>query len=143
MEGRMGLTAGLMVNKNEELSPMITGIHSLLYTKDAEGLRTFLRDVLEFPSIDVGHGWLIYGLPPSELGVHPTEGKGYTEMHLMCDDIEATVAKLKSKGVEFLGPVSQQPWGLAVQFRIPGGGEMGLYQPRHPTALHLSGRAGD
>jgi catechol 2,3-dioxygenase-like lactoylglutathione lyase family enzyme len=109
---------------------MITGAHTVLYSPDADALREFFRDVLGFPSVDAGGGWLIFGLPPSELAVHPGEAPG-SELYLMCDDLEATMAELRAKGVE-LGPVSDQGWGRVTTIALPGGGELGLYEPRHP-----------
>jgi predicted enzyme related to lactoylglutathione lyase len=110
---------------------MITGTHAILYSKDAQALRAFFRDVLEFDSVDTGDGWLIFTLPPAELGVHPTEETAAPELYLMCDDIDATVKELEGKGVEFVRPVEDAGWGLMTAMRIPGGGELGLYEPRH------------
>jgi catechol 2,3-dioxygenase-like lactoylglutathione lyase family enzyme len=109
---------------------MITGAHTVLYSPDADALREFFRDVLGFPSVDAGGGWLIFGLPPSELAAHPGEAPG-SELYLMCDDLEATMAELRAKGVE-LGPVGDQGWGRVTTIALPGGGELGLYEPRHP-----------
>ena len=118
---------------------MITGIHALLYSKDADATRTFLRDVIGFSGVDAGHGWLIFALPPAELGIHPAEdGERGTELYLMCDDVDATVADFRQKGVEIVRPVTDQGWGRVTAIRIPGGGELGLYQPRHATALDLA-----
>jgi catechol 2,3-dioxygenase-like lactoylglutathione lyase family enzyme len=114
---------------------VITGVHAIVFTPDAERLRAFFRDVLELPSVDAGGGWLIFSLPPAELAAHPTEGEGRHELYLMCDDIEATVAELEAKGVELTGPVSDEGFGLMTAIGLPGGGELGLYEPRHPTAL--------
>jgi catechol 2,3-dioxygenase-like lactoylglutathione lyase family enzyme len=108
---------------------MITGAHTVLYSSDADALRAFFRDVLGFPSVDAGDGWLIFGLPPAELAAHPGEKPG-SELYLMCDDLEATMADLRAKGVE-LGPVSDQGWGRVTTIALPGGGELGLYEPRH------------
>jgi predicted enzyme related to lactoylglutathione lyase len=122
---------------------MIQGVHALIYTSQAEAVREFLRDVLGFPSVDAGQGWLIFALPPAELGVHPTEGdagaeaEGGCELHLMCDDVHATVAELEAKGVEFTRPVTDAGYGLVTAIKLPGGGELGLYEPRHPTALGI------
>ncbi|MES2637976.1 MAG: VOC family protein [Myxococcota bacterium] len=116
---------------------MITGAHAILYAQNADATRDFIRDVLGFPFVDAGHGWLIFALPPAELGIHPTEGAGKHELYLMCDDIEATVAELTQKGVTFGGPVSDQGWGLLVTIKVPGGGDLGLYEPRHPVAASL------
>jgi len=127
---------------------MITGTHAIVYAADAEAARAFLRDVLEFPHVDAHDGWLIFRLPPAELGVHPAgepgdpstrASSGHHELYLMCDDIEATVADLTAKGVEFTGPVQSQGFGLLTRLKVPGGGEMGLYQPRHATAYDLEG----
>ena len=114
---------------------MISGIHAIVYSRDAERARAFFRDTLGFSSVDAGHGWLIFALPPAELAAHPTDENEHHELYLMCDDIHAAVAELKSKGVEFTRPVTDQGWGLLTRLRIPGGGEMGLYQPKHPTAI--------
>jgi predicted enzyme related to lactoylglutathione lyase len=118
---------------------MISGIHALIYTPEADAVRAFFRDVLGFGSVDAGHGWLIFALPPAELGVHPSDsGKGtHTALHLMCDDLQATLAKLREKGVEPVRPVHEAEWGSVTAIPLPGGGEIGLYQPKHPTALHL------
>jgi predicted enzyme related to lactoylglutathione lyase len=114
---------------------LINGVHALIYTKDAEALRAFLGDVLGFSPVDAGGGWLIFALPPAELAAHPSEGDGRHELYMMCDDIEATTAELKDKGVEFTGPVTDEGFGLVTAIRLPGGGELGLYEPRHPTPL--------
>ncbi len=116
---------------------MINGVHVLIYAKDADKVRSFFRDVLNFPSVDAGHGWLIFALPPAELGIHPTEEEGYCELYLMCDDVAATVRDLNAKGVEFARPITEAGFGLMTSIKLPGGGELGLYQPKHPTALHL------
>jgi catechol 2,3-dioxygenase-like lactoylglutathione lyase family enzyme len=115
---------------------MILGVHALVYAPDAERVREFMRDVLGFPSVDAGHGWLIFGLPPAELGIHPTDGEPHHELYLMCDDVEVTIAELKTKGVT-CGPIQDAGFGRVTLIAVPGGGELGLYQPRHPTALHL------
>ena len=112
---------------------MINGAHVILYTTDPEGLRAWFRDVLELPSVDSGDGWLIFSLPPAEVAMHPTDGPARHELYLMCDDVRATVKALKNKGVDFAAPISDQGWGLLTSIRIPGGGELGLYQPRHPS----------
>ena len=114
---------------------MITGVHAVMFTSEADGLRAFLRDVLGLDSVDAGGGWLIFALPPAELAAHPSHGDTSTALYLMCDDIEATVAELEAKGVEFARPVSDEGWGLVTAMRVPGGGELGLYEPRHPTPL--------
>lgn len=118
---------------------MITGIHALIFNQDAQAVRAFFRDVLGLASVDAGGGWLIFALPPAELGVHPTEASetGRHELYLMCDDLLATVAELQAKGVEFRKPIEDQGFGLVTWLTIPGGAELALYQPRHPTALQL------
>lgn len=100
---------------------MITGIHALLYRQQADDVRAFFRDILGLPFVDAGHGWLIFALPPAELGIHPAEKDGGVELYLMCDDIYATIAELETKGVEFSGPVSDQGFGLVTAIRLPGG----------------------
>ena len=117
---------------------MIHAVHAVIYTKEAEAVRAFFRDVLEFPSVDAGGGWLIFALPPAELGIHPTGAGAEDGKHvlfLMCDDIETTVRDLKAKGVEFTQPVKDAGWGLLTQMRIPGGPELHLYEPRHASPL--------
>jgi catechol 2,3-dioxygenase-like lactoylglutathione lyase family enzyme len=111
---------------------MITGAHAIVYSRDAEADRAFFRDVLGFPSVDAGGGWLIFALPPAELAAHPADAGGRHELYLMCDEIEATVADLEAKGVEFTAPVSEAGFGLLTSLKLPGGGELGLYEPRHP-----------
>jgi catechol 2,3-dioxygenase-like lactoylglutathione lyase family enzyme len=119
---------------------MFTGAHVLLYTSNADADRAFFRDVLGFRSVDAGHGWLIFGLPPSELAVHPAsdgqtvEGELPAALYLMCDDVAATVRMLESKGVA-CAPLATASWGIRTSFRLPSGGEVGLYQPAHPTAI--------
>ena len=109
---------------------MITGAHSIIYSKNPEADRAFLRDVLQFPSVDVGHGWLIFGLPPSEVAVHPSDRNDVYEFYLMCADIEALIVELKGHGTA-CSPVLEQAWGLLTQVTLPGGGKLGIYQPRH------------
>ena len=113
---------------------MITGAHAIIYSQQAEDVRAFLRDILGFDSVDAGEGWLIFALPPTELAVHPTDGLSRHELYLLCDDVNATVADLKAKGVEFSQPISDQGWGLLTAVRLPGGAELGIYEPRHPVA---------
>src|SRR5437588_8801966 len=119
---------------------MIIGAHVLFYSEKPEADRAFFRDVLGLPSVDAGGGWLIFALPPAELGVHPIEGPPQHELYLMCDDIEATVEELKRKGVVFTKPIADERFGLATSFSIPGGGELALYQPKHPTAIPNAAR---
>lgn len=115
---------------------MITGAHTVIYSSDPEGVRALFRDVLQLPFVDAGHGWLIFSLPPAEVAAHPAEGESRHQLYLMCDDIHATVAELVGQGVEFAGPVAEERWGLVTTIRLPGGGELGLYQPRHPLPPH-------
>jgi len=115
---------------------VITGAHVIVYSRDADADRAFLRDVLEYPHVDAGGGWLIFKLPPAEVAVHPVEGAGSHELYLMCDNLNATIEQLAAKGVS-CGPVSHQRWGLLTSIRLPGGGELGLYEPRHPLATEL------
>ena len=114
---------------------MITGLHAILYGQQADSVRAFFREILEWPSVDAGHGWLIFAAPPTELAVHPTEGEARTELYLMCDDVHATVETLKLKGVEFTRPITDERWGLLTQFKLPDGSPMGLYQPKHAVAI--------
>ncbi len=116
---------------------MINGAHVILYSRDAEADRAFFRDVLRLPDVDAGHGWLIFKAPPAELAVHPTEGASSHELYFMCDDLEATTAELAEQGIEPAEPTVDAGWGLVTSLRLPGGGTVGLYQPRHPTAYDL------
>ena len=116
---------------------MIIGTHALIYTPEADAVRAFFRDVLGFSSVDAGQGWLIFALPPAELGIHPA-GDGAPpshEIYFMCDDVEATVRELTARGVEFDGGVTEQRWGLITAIRLPDGGQLGLYEPRHASPL--------
>ena len=108
----------------------ITGAHAILYSKDADADRAFLRDTLGFPHVDVGGGWLIFGLPPSEVAVHPGEKNDVHEFYLMCDDVNAFIEAMRKKNVA-CGPVHNQPWGMLTEVTLPGGGKLGVYQPRH------------
>jgi predicted enzyme related to lactoylglutathione lyase len=115
---------------------VITAVHGLLYAHDPDAARAFFRDVLELPYLDDGGGWLIFALPPAELGIHPPDGEQRAKLYLMCDDLEATVAELEAKGVELAGEPSEQPWGRLVNLRVPGlVDELGLYEPRHASPL--------
>ncbi|GAA1623374.1 hypothetical protein GCM10009744_08470 [Kribbella alba] len=116
---------------------MINGAHVIIYSRDAEADRTFLRDVLGYPHVDTGGGWLIFKLPPAEVAVHPTDGAEKHELYLMCDNLEETITELTGKDVEFVRPAEDQGWGILTAIRLPGGGELGLYQPRHQTAHNL------
>jgi catechol 2,3-dioxygenase-like lactoylglutathione lyase family enzyme len=114
---------------------VITGAHAVLHSSDADGLRAFLRDVLGFEGVDAGGGWLIFALPPAEIAAHPAKTGGRQELYLMCDDITATVAQLEGKGAEFTQPVKDVGWGLLTAIKLPGGAELSLYEPRHPSPL--------
>lgn len=109
---------------------MINGAHSIIYSTNPEADRRFFRDVLELTSVDVGDGWLIFGLPPAELAVHPSKKDGVHELYLMCDDIEVFVDRVKSHGIT-CAPVRNEGWGLITQLTLPGGGKLGVYEPRH------------
>jgi len=109
---------------------VIIGAHSILYSRNPDADRAFLRDVLRFPSVDVGGGWLIFGLPPSEVAVHPSDENGVQELFLMCDDVEAFIADMKKRGIA-CGPVHRPGWGVLTHVMLPGGGKLGVYEPRH------------
>jgi len=113
---------------------MIFGAHVVVYSEDAPADRAFFRDVLGYPSVDAGHEWLIFSLPPAELAVHPADGDGGCELYLMCDDLQAEMAALLKEGVR-CSEVEEARWGSVTTFQLPGGGHIGLYQPKHPTAL--------
>lgn len=114
---------------------VIIGSHVILYSADADADRAFLRDLLGLGHVDAGGGWLIVQLPPAEVAVHPAEASGAVELYLVCDDIEATVAELTARDVPVIEPVTDQGWGLLTAIGLPGGGRVGLYEPRHPTAF--------
>ena len=113
---------------------MIFGAHVILYSKDAAADRAFLRDILGFSSVDAGHGWLIFTLPPAEVAVHPAEDSDRHELYFMCDDLKAEILILEKKGVR-CSEVQEARWGSVTKIRLPGGSELGLYQPKHPSAL--------
>ena len=113
---------------------MITGAHTIVLCDNAEAARAFFRDVLGMRSVDAGAGWLIFELPPGEVAFHPG-APGSHELYLMCDDAERTVRELQEKGVEFTAPISDQGWGLLTRLKVPGAGELALYQPKHPSPL--------
>ena len=117
---------------------MINGAHAILYSDDADATRAVLGKVLGTWSVDAGGGWLIFALPPAELAVHPAEVGGRAELYLMTDDVAATVTALRAEGIEVARPISDQGWGLLTAIALPGGVELGLYQPRHPTAAQPS-----
>ena len=109
---------------------MITGAHSIIYSTNPEADRAFLRDVLDFPHVDIGGGWLIFGLPPAEVAVHPSEKNDVHEFYLMCDDIEKFIAQMSERSVP-CSPIQKEPWGLLTEVALPGGGKLGVYQPLH------------
>lgn len=115
---------------------MIFGAHTVIHSKDAAADRAFLRDVMGLASIDAGHGWLIFALPPAEVAVHPADENNRHELYFMCDDLRAEIADLAAKSVS-CSEVQEARWGSIVKIPLPGGGEVGLYQPKHPTALAI------
>jgi predicted enzyme related to lactoylglutathione lyase len=126
---------------------MITGFHTILYSDDAEATRAFFRDVLEWPSLDAGGGWLIFKTPPSEMGIHPTRGEGgeqwatipHQQSSFMCDDLDATIADLRGKGVEVSDEIQEEDYGRVTSFLVPSAGWLMLYQPHHGLAHQLEG----
>ena len=120
---------------------MINGAHSIIYSRRPEADRAFFRDVLGLPAVDVGEGWLIFGLPPAEVAVHPAEENDVHEFYLMCGDVQAFVASMKKARVD-CGPVQNRGWGLLTEVKLPGGGKLGVYEPRHerPPASAGGGR---
>jgi len=121
---------------------MISGAHTILYAKDPERARAFFKDVLGLPSVDAGRGWLIFALPPAEIAAHPAEepaASGHCELYLMCDDLAATMKELAQRGAVFTAPISEQRWGLLTRLSVPGAGEVGLYQPKHPLPPRSAG----
>ncbi len=109
---------------------MLTGAHSIIYSQNPEADRVFFRDVLQLTKVDVGHGWLIFGLPPAEVAVHPSDENDLHEFYLMCDDVKAFIAEMKRKSV-VCGEVQDMGWGVLTKLTLPGGGKLGVYQPRH------------
>jgi len=118
---------------------VISGAHVILYSKDAEADRAFFRDVLGFPAVDAGRGWLIFALPPAEAAFHPSDQNGHHELYFLCNDVKAEIAALAKKNVKCT-EVHEERWGSVTKVHLPGGGEVGLYQPKHPTALGLAGK---
>jgi len=116
---------------------MIIGAHSIVYSKDPDADRAFLRDVLKMPNVDAGGGWLIFGLPPAEVAVHPSKKNDVHEFYLMCDNVEALIKEMKKLDVE-CSPIHNQGWGLLTQVTLPGGGKLGIYQPRHSRPKAMS-----
>jgi hypothetical protein len=117
---------------------MITGAHSIIYSTNAEADREFFRDVLKLTNVDVGEGWLIFGLPPAEVAVHPSDEDNLHEFYLMCDDVGAFAAEMEKKNIT-CGPVQDMGWGLLTQLTLPGGGKLGVYQPRHARPGPMGG----
>ena len=115
---------------------MINGAHIVIYSRDPEADRTFFRDVLKFSSVDAGHGWLIFAMPPLEAAFHDSEKNHHHELYFMCDDIAATLKDLKSKNVK-VSEMNEQRWGKLATFALPGGGKIRVYQPKHPSPLKL------
>ena len=113
---------------------MITGAHVIVYSKDPEADRAFFRDVLKFSSVDAGHGWLIFALPPAEAAFHPAEKNDVHELYFMCDDLKAATESFRKIKVK-CGPVKKERWGDLTEITLPGGGRIGLYEPKHPTAI--------
>ena len=118
---------------------MITGMHAIVFSPEAEKVRAFFADVLGMPSVDAGGGWPIFALPPAELAVHPADGESRHELFLMCDNIQDTLAELQRKGAEVTRDVSDQGWGLLAAIRLPDGSELPIYEPRHPSPLRARG----
>ena len=121
---------------SERVKSMLIGAHSIIYSTNPDADRAFLRDVLRLPNVDVGEGWLIFGVPPAEVAVHPSDTNDRHEFYLMCDDLVAFVAAMKTHKIA-CGPVQDQGWGVLTQLTLPGGGKLGIYQPRHtrPEAM--------
>jgi hypothetical protein len=113
----------------------ITGAHVLLFSPEAEAVRATLRDVLRWDFVEARPGWLIFALPPAELGVHPSDSDGRHELWLICDDLAATVGELRAEGIEFEGEPAEEDFGTWIRMRLPGGVEVPLYEPKHPLAI--------
>jgi predicted enzyme related to lactoylglutathione lyase len=122
------------------MKPLISGAHVIIYSRDAVADRAFFKDVLGLDSVDTGGGWLIFALPPSEVAIHPTEGQGHHELYLLCEDIEVTAQELERGGVPLKRPFDEARWGRVTEITLPGGGRVGLYQPKHPLA-HTKAKA--
>ena len=116
------------------MKPVISGAHVIIYSRDAEADRAFFRDVLGLDSVDSGGGWLIFALPPAEVAVHPTGETDSHELYLLCEDIEASAKELESRRVPLRRPFDEARWGRVTEITLPGGGQIGLYQPKHPLA---------
>jgi catechol 2,3-dioxygenase-like lactoylglutathione lyase family enzyme len=113
---------------------MIMGAHVVIFSKDPDADRAFFKDILKFPSVDAGHGWLIFAMPGAEVAFHPAEKNNLHELYFMCDDLKETMESLKKRKVE-CSPVQEERWGRIIRMKLPGGGEIGIYQPKHPAAL--------
>jgi catechol 2,3-dioxygenase-like lactoylglutathione lyase family enzyme len=121
------------------MKPLISGAHVMIYSRDAQADRTFFKNVLGLDSVDSGGGWLIFALPPAEVAIHPTEEKDHHELYLLCEDIEATAQELERRGVPLKRPFDEARWGRVTEITLPGGGQIGLYQPKHPLAHARTG----
>jgi hypothetical protein len=119
----------------------IRGVHALIYTSEPESVRAIFRDVFRWEHVDIGDRWLIFALPPAELAVHPAEGAARHEVSLMCDDVRATMAELREKGIEFEDEAVDEGWGITTTMLLPGGAKLLLYEPRHETAVAEAGQA--
>jgi catechol 2,3-dioxygenase-like lactoylglutathione lyase family enzyme len=117
-----------------EVRQLINGAHAIIFSRDAEADRAFFKDVVGLRSVDAGGGWLIFALPPAEVAVHPDDQGGRHELYLLCDDVDATVKELEGKGIQIAHPPHDERWGRLAAIRLPGGGELGIYQPKHPLA---------
>lgn len=121
---------------------MISGVHALIFSRDADADRAFFRDVLGFDFVDSGGGWLIFALPPTEVAIHPADENGEHQLYLLCDDIEATAKELKRKGVTLKRPFQEENWGTVSSIKLPGGGELGIYQSKHALAHDRAAKTG-
>jgi catechol 2,3-dioxygenase-like lactoylglutathione lyase family enzyme len=124
------------------MKPVISGAHVMIYSRDADADRAFFRDVLGLASADSGGGWLIFALPPAEVAIHPTEEKDHHELYLLCEDMEAAAQELERKGVALKRPFDEPRWGRVTELTLPGGGRIGLYQPKHLLAHAKTGASG-
>ena len=124
---------------NKRVKPMLIGAHSIIYSTNPDADRAFLRDVLKLTNVDVGEGWLIFGLPPAEVALHPSDTNDRHEFYLMCDDVVAFVAEMKTHNIA-CGPAQDQGWGVLTQLTLPGGGKLGIYQPRHARPKPMTAR---
>jgi catechol 2,3-dioxygenase-like lactoylglutathione lyase family enzyme len=116
------------------MKPLISGAHAMIYSRDAEADRAFFKNVLGLESVDSGGGWLIFALPPAEVAIHPTDEQEHHDLYLLCEDIEATAQELERRGVPLKRPFDEARWGRVTEITLPGGGQISLYQPKHPLA---------